>query len=183
MRGVSHARQESPRLQPWGGSQEPGYEECLRACPGATAMFRLPLEPWKDADNRDRRILTAARALKRADSKKAAPSANQVYKACNGVYCKRYVEKTMRRIREQHLLNIENQSERRKPMSQTIPETATVMPRANLQDMLEGLLNQYLSIIAMAAFNGDRKTYQHMVKQLSDEQFVEIYFNHKEGKA
>lgn len=155
----------------------------MRACPGATAMFRLPLERWNGADIRDRRILTVARALKRADSKKAAPSANQVYQACSGVYSKRYVEKTMRRIREQHLLDIEKPKQKEKPMSQTIPETATVMPRANLQDMLEGLLNQYLSIIAMAAFNGDRKTYQHMVKQLSDEQFVEIYFTHKKGKA
>lgn len=68
-------------------------------------------------------------------------------------------------------------------MSTTTPETATVMPRANLQDMLEGLLNQYLSIIAMAAFNGERKTYQYMAKQLSDDQFTEIYFTHKKGKA
>ena len=145
-------------------------------------MFRLPLEPWEDADNRERRILTAARALKRADSKKAAPSANQVYKACSGVYCKKYVEKTMRRIREQHLLDIEKPKRKEKPMGTTTPETATVMPRANLQDMLEGLLNQYLSIIAMAAFNGEQKTYRYMVKQLSDDQFTEIYFTHKKGK-
>ena len=162
---------------------EPGYEECLRVCDGATFMFRLPLEPWKGADIRERRILTAARALKRADSKKAAPSANQVYKACSGVYCKKYVEKTMRRIREQHLLDIEKPKRKEKPMSTTTPETATVTPRANLQDMLEGLLNQYLSIIAMAAFNGEQKTYRYMVKQLSDDQFTEIYFTHKKGKA
>lgn len=154
----------------------------MRACPGATAMFRLPLEPWNGADNMERRILTVARALKRADSRNAAPSAKQVYKACNGVYGQKRVTEVMRRIREQHLLDIEKPKRKEKPMSTTTPETATVMPRANLQDMLEGLLNQYLSIIAMAAFNGEQKTYRYMAKQLSDEQFVEIYFTHKKGK-
>ena len=163
---------------------DPGYEECLRACPGATAMFRLPLERWNGADIRDRRILTAARALKRADSKKAAPSANQVYKACSGVYCKRYVEKTMRRIREQHLLDIEKPEHKEMTMSMTMPAVNTVRPNpsANTPGMLEGLMHDYLSLAANAAACGDRVTYTFAVERLADDRFTGMYFTHKKGK-